>query len=193
MPFLSKLLSCFCADDRTNPPQLGDIGRNRGGTHALRCRCSVLTHTECDGAPVLASVRESIPPRVRRRLRHASPFPANQFISSGRGIPGNASGSLSTNKLGSDGLAEPPDYLICAIQLGPVAGEKQYEFIGNAKSEGFDPYAAIRKIGDKAGERRTALDSRQALAGIARRPSSFLSSRLEHDARLRVAWVIRFK
>ena len=121
MPLLSKLLSCFCADDRTNPPQLGDIGRNRGGTHTLRCRCSVLTHTECDGAPVLASVREGIPPHVRRGLRHASPFLAGQFISSGRGIPGNASGSLSTNKLGSDGLAEPPDYLICAIQLGAVA------------------------------------------------------------------------
>jgi hypothetical protein len=71
--------------------------------------------------PFLASVREGIPPHVRRRLRDASPFLADQFISSGRGIPGNASGGLSTNKLGPDGLAEPPDYLVCAIQLGPVA------------------------------------------------------------------------
>ena len=67
------------------------------------------------------------------------------------------SAGASTDKLGSDVVADPPDHFISAINSWTVAGEEQRKFVRDAYSKGIDPHATFGNLRDEAIPRGSAV------------------------------------
>jgi hypothetical protein len=51
-----------------------------------------------------------------------------------------------TNELGADFMAAPPDHLVSAFPDNTVAGQEQYELIGNVESRDMKLHAVVGNV-----------------------------------------------